>query len=202
MFINPNAGRVVGGEQLPPQEHTAATTVGTTAPQPGTGGLQGTLVAVGEGGTAALREDAAQAQGWFSGALSAFWQAAEAFTFAMHGGPMDDDTEVRAEGDAGDDLRTDEDATLTEVEDDDEEEFFDCDDDGVAAYNARQLERQAMPGGASGPASLVDGPVLPLSSLLDDIGELEVPGWRPTPPPSAKWWRSRPNSSRTASSAG
>lgn len=183
MFINPNAGRVVGGEQLPPQEHTAATTVGTTAPQPGTGGLQGTLVAVGEGGTAALREDAAQAQGWFSGALSAFWQAAEAFTFAMHGGPMDDDTEVRAEGDAGDDLRTDEDATLTEVEDDDEEEFFDCDDDGVAAYNARQLERQAMPGGASGPASLVDGPVLPLSSLLDDIGELEVPGVETDPTP-------------------
>ncbi|MPT26709.1 MAG: hypothetical protein E2602_07270 [Achromobacter sp.] len=192
MFINPNAGRVPGGEQLPAQDHTTGTVVGATAPRPGAGGLQGTLVAVGEGGTDALREDAAQARGWFSGALSAFWQAAEAFTAAMHGDPLDEDTDVRAEGGPGDGLRTDDDATLsevedddatlTEIEDDDDDEFFDCDEEGVAAYNARQLERQAMPGGATGPSSLGDVPVLPLSSLLGESGELEVQGGVETDP--------------------
>lgn len=141
MFINPNAGRVAGGELPPAQDNATGKTAGTQAsPQPGQGGLQGTMVAVGEGGTSALREDAAQSRGWFGGALSAFWEAAEAFTFAMHGDPIDDDAEVRADGGADDEVRTDteDDDTLTEV-DDGEDEFFDCDDDGVAAYNARQL---------------------------------------------------------------
>ncbi|WP_116520792.1 hypothetical protein [Achromobacter insuavis] len=176
MFINPNAGRVAGGELPPPQDNVTGQTAGTQAsPQPGQGGLQGTMVAVGEGGTSALREDAAQTRGWFSGALSAFWEAAEAFTFAMHGDPIDDDAEVRADGGADDEVRTDtdDDDTLTEV-DDGEDEFFDCDDDGIAAYNARQLERQALPDGpvgSAGPSSLDDVEILPLSALLGDIGD-------------------------------
>lgn len=177
MFINPNASRVVGGEPSSPQDTPSTSSLPGASPQPGKGGLQGSMVSVGEGGTAALREDAAQSRGWFGGALSAFWEAAEAFTFAMHGDPLEGDDEVRSDSSVDDEVRTDtdEDDTLTEV-DDDEEEFFECDDDGVAAYNARQLERQALP---SGPTSqprasdLEDVPVLPLSALLGEIGEAE-----------------------------
>lgn len=180
MFINPNAGRVAGGELLSPQPvTTGAASLTATSPQPGQGGLQGTMVSVGEGGTEALRDDAAQTRGWFSGALSAFWQAAEAFTFAMHGDPLDDDAEVRADADIDDTLRTDtdDDDTLTEIDDDDDDEFFDCDEDGVAAYNARQLERQALadgPGGATRPASLDEVEILPLSSLLGEVDALPL----------------------------
>ena len=176
MFINPNASRVVGGEASSPQDTPSSTAsrIGSS-PQPGQGGLQGTMVSVGEGGTAALRDDAAQSRGWFGGVFSALWQAAEDFTTAMHGDPLEDEDSVHADSDVQDDVRSevDEDDTLTEVDDDDEE-FFDCDDDGVAAYNARQQERQAVSGGPTGqPQSLDDVPILPLSSLLGDVGEAQ-----------------------------
>ncbi|CAB3743436.1 hypothetical protein LMG3458_06116 [Achromobacter deleyi] len=180
MFINPNASRVVGGEAPSPQDTASGTAsrIGSS-PQPGQGGLQGTMVSVGEGGTAALRDDAAQSRGWFGGVFSALWQAAEDFTTAMHGDPLEDEDSVHdsihADSDVGDDVRSevDEDGTLTEVDDDDEE-FFDCDDDGVAAYNARQQERQAVSGGPTvQPQALDDVPILPLSSLLGDVGEAQ-----------------------------
>lgn len=179
MFINPNASRVVGGEAPSPQDTpgTTASRIGSS-PQPGQGGLQGTMVSVGEGGTAALRDDAAQSRGWFGGMFSALWQAAGDFTAAMHGDPLADDDAVRAESDVHDEVRTDvdEDDALTEV-DDDGEEFFDCDDDGVAAYNARQQERHGLPDGSAGQSpqalALDDVPILPLSSLLGDAGEAQ-----------------------------
>lgn len=207
MFINPNAGSVTGGDRSI-QQNPASGTPAQALPQPGKGGLQGTMVSVGEGSTAALREDAAQAQGRFGGVFSAFWQAAEMFTFALHGDLLDDDAEVRSEVDRDATVRTDthdndtlsevddetssgvDDGTLSEVDDetlsevdDDDDEFFDCDDDGVAAFNARLLERQALPDGPIGspPLTLDDVEILPLSALLDVAGEPDLHGESASP---------------------